>query len=116
MVSRLANLTLSSDVDQDAYMFGLHERPLAHGLIIDEPDLKVNTTIQLCFGDFQSLKPTMCSSLFWYGLLYVLTSFAIVLTRKRETVAMLMSYYYKCPVNLPRGDVGGSAVCDSVFC
>ena len=24
----IANLTLSSDVDQDTYVFGLHERPL----------------------------------------------------------------------------------------
>ena len=29
-------------------------------------------------------------SLFWYALRYVLTSFAIILTRKRELVAMLL--------------------------
>ena len=29
-----ANLTLSSDVDQDTYMFGLHERPLTYQSII----------------------------------------------------------------------------------
>ena len=29
-VSQRANLTLSSDVDQDTKMFGLHERPLTY--------------------------------------------------------------------------------------
>ena len=29
-----ANLTLSSDVDQDTYMFGLHEIPLTYECII----------------------------------------------------------------------------------
>ena len=29
-------------------------------------------------------------SLFWYALLYVLSSFAIILTRKRELVALLL--------------------------
>ena len=29
LVSRRANLTLSSDLDQDTYIFGLHERPLS---------------------------------------------------------------------------------------
>ena len=31
-----ANLILSSDVDQDTYMFGLHERPLAYQCIISK--------------------------------------------------------------------------------
>ena len=32
----------------------------------------------------------LCSSLFWYALIYVLSSFAIILTRKRELVAFLL--------------------------
>ena len=57
-----------------------------------------------------------CWSLFWYALLYVLSSFAIILSRKRELVALFllsfwMSCYCKCPVALPHGAVGLSAVC-----
>ena len=32
----------------------------------------------------------LCSSLFWYALLYVLSNFAIILTRKRELIALLL--------------------------
>ena len=32
----------------------------------------------------------LCWSLFWYALLYVLSSLAIILTRKRELVALLL--------------------------
>ena len=32
----------------------------------------------------------LCWSLFWYALHYVLSSFAIILTRKRELVALLV--------------------------
>ena len=32
----------------------------------------------------------LCWSLFWYALLYVLFSFAIILMRKRELVALLL--------------------------
>ena len=32
----------------------------------------------------------LCWSLFWYALLYVLSSFAIILTRKKEHVALLL--------------------------
>ena len=32
----------------------------------------------------------LCWSLFWYALLYVLSSFAIILPRKRELVALLL--------------------------
>ena len=32
----------------------------------------------------------LCWSLFWYALLYVLSSFAIILTRMRELVAVLL--------------------------
>ena len=59
-----------------------------------------------------------CWSLFWYALLNVLSSFANILTRKKERVGCLayivlwMSCYCKCSVTLPRGAVGWSAVCD----
>ena len=32
----------------------------------------------------------LCWSLFWYALLHVLSSIAIILTRKRELVALLL--------------------------
>ena len=32
----------------------------------------------------------LCRSLFWYALLYVLSSFAIIMTWKRELVALLL--------------------------
>ena len=35
----------------------------------------------------------LCLSLFWYTLLCVLSSFAIILKRKRELVALLLSSY-----------------------
>ena len=59
----------------------------------------------------------LCWSLFRYALLYVLSSFAIFLTRKKEPgcftfIVFLMSCYCKCPVALPHGAVGWSAVCD----
>ena len=57
----------------------------------------------------------LCKSLFWYTLLYVLSSFAIILTRKKELVAFVvfqMSCYCKCSMALPHGAMGLSAVCD----
>ena len=57
----------------------------------------------------------LCWSLFWYALLNVLSSFAIILTRKRELIALLLlSFgclvkYCKCHVALPHGDVCCSA-------
>ena len=48
----------------------------------------------------------LCWYLLWYALLYFLSSFAIILTRKREQVDLLvfwMSCYCKCPVALPHG-------------
>ena len=55
----------------------------------------------------------LCLSLFCYALLCVLSSFAIILKRKRKLVAFL-SYRYivKCSVALPGGTVGWFAVCD----
>ena len=59
----------------------------------------------------------MFLSLIWYALLYVHSSFAIILKRKRKLVVkffivLQMSCYYKCAVALPHSDMGWSAVCD----
>ena len=56
----------------------------------------------------------LCWSLIRYALLYVLSNFSISLTRKRERAVFIvfwMSFYCKCPVALPHGAVGWSAVC-----
>ena len=43
----------------------------------------------------------LCLSLFWYALLCALLSFAIILKRKRELVALLLlSYGYLVTVNV----------------
>ena len=42
----------------------------------------------------------LCLSLFWYALLCALPSFAIILKRKRELVAFLLSYGYLVTVNV----------------
>ena len=60
----------------------------------------------------------LCWSLFWYALIYVLSSFAIILTRKRELVALLLlSFGCLDTVNVLwlflTVPVGWSAVCDS---
>ena len=59
----------------------------------------------------------LCWSLFWYALLYVLSSFAIILTGRERAgwfafIVLWMSYCCKCPVALPHGAVSWSAVCD----
>ena len=60
----------------------------------------------------------LCWSLFWYALRCVLYSFAIILTRKSELVALLLlSFVCIVTVNvlmffLPHGAVGWSAECD----
>ena len=43
-----------------------------------------------CFMYLPLFVGVLCSSLFWYALLYVLSSFAILLTRKRKLVALLL--------------------------
>ena len=59
----------------------------------------------------------LCLSLFCYGLLCVLSSFAIILKRKRELVALLL-LSYRCLVTVNvlwlshTGAVGWSTVCD----
>ena len=58
----------------------------------------------------------LCSFSFWYALLYVLSRFAIILTRKRElAVLLLLSFGYLVTTHacgIPHGAIGGSAVCD----
>ena len=41
----------------------------------------------------------LCLSLFWYALLYVLSSFEIILRSKRELVALLL-LSYRCIVTI----------------
>ena len=58
----------------------------------------------------------LCWSLFWYELFYVLSSFAILLTRPRELVALLL-LYFRCRVTVnyvarSHGAVGRFTVCD----
>ena len=43
-----------------------------------------------CFMYLPLFGRVLCWSLFWYALLYVLSSFAIILTRKRGLVALLL--------------------------
>ena len=59
----------------------------------------------------------LCLSLFCCASLCVLSSFAIILKKKRGLVAfalivLRMSCYCKCSVTLPHGTVDWSAVCD----
>ena len=57
----------------------------------------------------------LCCSLFWYALLYVLSSFAFILMRNRELVALIL-FSFGCLVTVdvlwPFGAVGWSTVCD----
>ena len=54
----------------------------------------------------------LCLSLFWYAFLCDLSSFAIILKRKSELVALLLlSYGCLVTVNV-HGVMGLSAVCD----
>ena len=50
----------------------------------------------------------LCSSLFWYALLYALSSFTIILTRTRELVALLLLFFrsHVTVRALPHGAVG----------
>ena len=52
-----------------------------------------------CLMFFPLFVGVRCLSLFWYALLCVLSSFAIILKRKRELVAML-SLSYGCLVTV----------------
>ena len=48
-----------------------------------------------CLMYFPSFAVVLCLSLFWYALLCVLSSFAIIFKRKKEPVALLL-LSYKC--------------------
>ena len=56
----------------------------------------------------------LCLSLFCYALLIlcVLSSFAIILKRKRELIALLLLSYGCLVTVLIHGKMGWSAVCD----
>ena len=58
----------------------------------------------------------VCESLLWYAFLCVISSFAIILTRKRTDcfafIVFWMYCYSKCPVALPQCAMGWSAVCN----
>ena len=43
-----------------------------------------------CFMYLPLFVGVLCLPLFWYALLYVLSSFTFILTRKRELVALLL--------------------------
>ena len=70
----------------------------------------------ICLVCFPLSVGVPCLSLFCCALLCVLSSFAIILKRKRELVALLLlSYGCLVTVNvlsLHHGAVGWSAVCD----
>ena len=66
---------------------------------------------------FPLIVGVLCLFLFWYALLCVLSSSEIILMGMREMVGFAfillpMSCYCKCPMALPHGAVGWSAVCD----
>ena len=46
--------------------------------------------LNYCFMYLPLFVMVLCLFLFWYALLFVLSSFAIILTRKRELVALLL--------------------------
>ena len=61
-----------------------------------------------CFMYLPLFVAVLCWSLFWYALLYVLSSFAINWARKRELVSLLLLLLNvcKCPVAHPHGATG----------
>ena len=63
---------------------------------------------------FQFFNPVFVVA--WYALLYIHSSFAIILTRKRAgcfaLIVFQMSCYCKCSVALPHCAMGWSAVCN----
>ena len=72
-----------------------------------DENVKVVHTLVMCDRrwDLRSIDSVvvLCWSLFWYALLYVLYSFAIILARKREPVTFALivfrtSSYCKCSV------------------
>ena len=65
-----------------------------------------------CLMHFSLLVGVMCLVLTCYALLYVHSSFTIILRRKRKLVALLLSCYCKYSVALPHGAMDWSAGCD----
>ena len=61
-------------------------------LIVSIPDLCTLTYFYIVCG-------VLCWSLFWYALLHVISSVAIILTRKRELVALLF-LSFRCIVTV----------------
>ena len=53
-------------------------------------------------------------SMFCCTVLYVHSSFAIILMEKRELFALVGLSWCDCCVALPRGVMGSSAVCDCI--
>ena len=56
----------------------------------------VSTVVDLLFYVPPIVCGGSCLSLFWYTSLYVISSIAIILTRKRELVALLL-LHFGCP-------------------
>ena len=46
--------------------------------------------LNYCFINLPLFVGVLCSSLIWYALLYVLSKIAIILTRKKELVALVL--------------------------
>ena len=71
-----------------------------------------------CLMHFPLLVGAMCLSLFWFALFCVLSSFTIILNRKRELVTLFslfvlrMHCFCKCSVTVPQGVVVWSIVCN----
>ena len=59
----------------------------------------ISIVVDLFFYVFPIVCGGSALSLFWYALLCVLSSFAIILKRKRELVASLL-LYYRCLVTV----------------
>ena len=93
------------------------ERPVAYAAALSKAVVLLLLLIY-CFIYLPLFVGVLCSSLFWYGLLYVLSRFAIILTRYlRENgcfavVVFWMSCSCEYTVALPHGAVGESVVCD----
>ena len=69
-----------------------------------------SVVVDLLFRYSHCLWRFLVWSLFWYASLYVLSSFAIILMRKRAGcfafIVLWVSCYCKCPLALPHSTVG----------
>ena len=66
-----------------------------------------------CFMYLPLFVGVLCRSLIWYSLLFVLSSFAIILTMKRELVALLL-LSFRCLVTV--NVFGSSSRCRGLVC